>query len=547
MKCLILAAAVVVLLAATPVASAEEYSWQVNYQHVTLDLSKSGAADITYQVDATIEQGTWTEVWIPLTTRSMSVMRVVDGSGKSHEFTVDKDSMQIKAAGFNLHPGDRVSLVINSYIPGFVYRSDTPGYDIVSYIPPWWDMTLSDTSVEYLLPRGVNESDVFTGTRQYTGIGSTDDDRIAVYFNSSHLANNEQFDTAVSFPDSAMIAGAVTAKSPTPEAPDYGGDLVGGILAVVINSSCCVPIFVIGLFVVVFSAAIWGSRGVYVSPEVSMDGVGVNKDLDPVEAAMLLRADPRRILTMILFGLLKKGNVKLSSTEPLKLELVSRFNSTYYEVAFLDAIKGDTLNEELLVTCFKLLAQRVVDKTRPFCRKDTEAYYKQRIEDAWSDVKAVDTPMLKLQRYDTAMLWLMADEQFATRTKDSMRAPGWDTATVPASYWWYPYYFGQPFPTATAGQHPVGGTAVSLPQMPANQPTSSVEAFANKVCNSVESVSTGVVGSVEALVGVRNAANAPPAAGSATHHSASSCASCACACAHCACACACAGGGHGCT
>lgn len=249
---------------------------------------------------------------------------------------------------------------------------------------------------------------------------------------------------------------------------------------------------------------------------------------------------------MIMFDLMKKGNIKLISTEPVRLEPVARKDLNYYETAFMDAIKGDALDEEKLVDCFKLLARRVVDKTRPYCRKDTEAYYKQRIEDAWNDVKAVDTPELKLQKYDTAMLWLMADEQFATKTKDYLRAPGWNTMTIPPYYWWYPYYFGQPH-RATMGTGGQPQTAPTGQPQATNQTTSSVEAFANKVSNSVESVSAGVVGSVESFLGVRNAANAPPPAPAPSHSSSCACVSCACACAHCACACACAGGGGGCT
>jgi hypothetical protein len=163
---------------------------------------------------------------------------------------------------------------------------------------------------------------------------------------------------------------------------------------------------------------------------LSMSGMGVNQNLDPVEAAMLLRDDPRRILTMIMFGLMKKGNVRLLSTEPLRLQLVARKDLNYYEALFADAIKGDTLNEDRLLACFKMLAQRVVDKTRPYSRKETEAFYRKKIDDAWKDVQAVDTPELKIQKYDTNMFWLMADEQFAEKTPDALRSPGWNTATA---------------------------------------------------------------------------------------------------------------------
>jgi hypothetical protein len=271
------------------------------------------------------------------------------------------------------------------------------------------------------------------------------------------------------------------------------------------------------------------------------------------------------VLTMIMFGMMKKGNVKLLSTDPIKLQLVSRQGVNYYEKLFADAIVDDKLDEDKLLDCFKVLARRVVDKTRPFSRKDTEDYYQSRINEAWEQIKAVDTPELKLEKYDENMIWLMADDQFTQNTTDYVaRAPGSSTFRVPTYYWWYPYYFGlprygpgyggmPPQPQAPAPAPAPTGTA--KPQAPTNQTTASMESFAKSITGSVEATSAGVVGKIDSFVGVRNQANAPPPKPSFTPspsrgssgRSSCACVSCACACAHCACACACAGGGHGCT
>ncbi len=97
----------------------------------------------------------------------------------------------------------------------------------------------------------------------------------------------------------------------------------------------------------------------------------------------------------------------------------------YYEKLFADAIVDDQLNEDRLLDCFKVLARRVVDKTRPYSRKDTEDYYRTKIDEAWAQIQAVDTPELKLEKYDTNMIWLMADEQFTKKTTDYVaNAPG---------------------------------------------------------------------------------------------------------------------------
>jgi len=553
---LILLTLIVISLA--PHAGAQDtYSWQVNYQHVVLDVDRSGSVLMTYEVDANIQQGVWTEVWIPETVSNMQVSDVTDGSGLRHSFYID--SGQIKTQGWDLGQGDHVYLRINATLPDFVYQSDTQGYDIVTFAPPYWDMSITDTQVKFYLPGNVSKDQVFTGSKLYDNFG-VEDGKAWVYFQNTNLAPNEQFQVAVSFPDTYMTAGAAISKATQPTYVPPSSSVGLGLLGTLF--SCCGgPFFFVAIILLVFAAPIIGSlsRRPYSSPVVSMDGIGINKDLDPVEAATLLRVDPRRILTMIMFGMMKKGNVKLISTDPTRLELVSRDGLNYYEKLFADAIYQHTLLESKLLECFKVLARRVVDKTRPYSRKETEDYYKTKIDEAWAQIKAVDTPELKLEKYDTDMFWLMADEQFTKKTRDYVAdVPGSGTVYVPTHYWWYPYYFGLPHYYGTGAPQPSSGAPTaqqpSGTKAPTNQTTASVESFAKSITSSVESMSAGVVSSVDGFLGVRNAANAPPPATAslpAAYHSGggSSCAcvSCACACAHCACACACAGGGHGCT
>lgn len=547
----IIAVTLLFLQAATLVSNAEEYRWQINYQHVILDIQKDGNVDMLYEVDADIVKGHWDEVWIPRTTRQMTVHYVEDGSGDRHDFMVDGD--QIKVKGFDLSPGENVNLKIYSTLNSFVFASNMQGYDIVTFTPPWWDMTIMDTRVKFYLPGNISKEEVFTGNREYDNF-LYEDGRSAVYFESDRLTPNEQFTVAVSFPDSYMEAGTIK----PPEEPYYPGTGTGmSLFDTLCNFSCCPMVFIFMLFIFIMGLAGNNRRRPYSSPTVSMDGVGINKDLDPAEAATLLRIDPGRVFTIIMFGLMKKGNVKLISTEPIRLEVVSRKSLKYYEKLFVDSIKDNRLDEDGLLECFKVLARRVVDKTRPYCRRDTEDYYREKIDQAWSEIKAVDTPGVKLDKYDTNMIWLMADEQFAEKTRDYIsRAPGSDTVIVPSHYWWYPYYFGLPHygqTTPTTGE-PVPSQPSSQPPQPVNTTTSTVESFANRVSDSVESFSSNVVTGVEKFLGVRNEANAPPPASSMSGRpqgfqgkTSCACVSCACACVSCACACACAGGGGGCT
>lgn len=539
------------LLSLAPAAHAQEaYRWSINHQYVDLDVRKDGNVDMLYEVDANIVKGVWNEIWIPITTNNpgdQQVHYVEDGSGKRHDFYVD--GQNIKVQGFNLKPGDNVRLVISSTLHPFVYKSSNKeGYANIDFNPPWWDMVIQDTKISVYLPADIPKNEVFTGKTEWSNF-QVIDGKTKVYFENSLLGQNEIYKVTVAFPDKYMNSGAIAAQpGPFEDIP--------GLFTGLLDSTCgCwIPLLIfIGMIFIIALGGMSGRKS-YGSPVVSMDGIGINKSLDPVEAATLLRVDPGRVLTMIMFSLMKNGNIKLISTEPIKVQPISRQGLNYYEKLFMDSVKDDTPDEDKLLECFKVLARRVVDKTRPYCRKDTEDYYKDKITQSWKEISALETPELRLQKYDTDMIWLMADERFTTKTKDYIGgSPGSDTYTIPPYYWWYPYYVGLP--------HHYGGTPGTPAPAPkdmgrpgggvADRTVGSVETFANSISNSVEKFSAGIVGGVEKFVGVRNEANAPPPvtrAPSASGRPAScACVSCACACVSCACACACAGGGGGCT
>ncbi|MCD1294824.1 hypothetical protein CUJ83_07405 [Methanocella sp. CWC-04] len=546
----------IIILSMTPVASAEEYRWQVNNQHVLLDVNTTGVVYMEYRIDADIVKGVWNEVWIPLTTSNQKVYYVEDGSSKRHDFRVEGG--QIKIQDFNLRPGDNVKLNIYSSLYPFVYQADREGYDIVTFIPVWWDMYIDDTRVKIYLPEGVSKDEVLTGKREYDNT-MIENGQLAVYFEEKNLAPNQKFEVAVAFPDKYMQPGAVFGKAePTAEpyfpgvTPFFFEDVCGCI---------CPMLFFFGIFMIIIFAGASTKRNPYSSPVVKMDGIGVNKELDPAEAATLLRIDPKRVLTIIMFQLMKKGNIKLISTDPIRLELVSKKGLKYYEKLFVESIVDDRLDEAKLLECFKVIARRVVDKTRPYCRRDTEVYYRQKIYTAWDEIKAVETPELKLEKYDSNMMWLLADEEFKEKTKEYVSdAPGSDTYRVPPYYWWYPYYWGLPRPyeyrVPTRGEEAAKPVPTPTPEVPrpTDRTTATVENFANSISNSVESFSAGVVANVERFIGVRKEANAPPPTSNIrgsyaapTGRTSCACVSCACACVSCACACACAGGGGGCT
>ena len=81
----------------------------------------------------------------------------------------------------------------------------------------------------------------------------------------------------------------------------------------------------------------------YLPPALAVEGTGVKRGLTAVEAAVLLEAPLNKVMTMILFGLVKKGVLIVESEKPLKVQVVDPLPEDvklwYYERRFLKAIE----------------------------------------------------------------------------------------------------------------------------------------------------------------------------------------------------------------
>jgi hypothetical protein len=244
-----------------------------------------------------------------------------------------------------------------------------------------------------------------------------------------------------------------------------------------------------------------------------------------------------KILTMILFAVIKKEAAKVTSRDPLEVEVAEPISADLrnYEKEFLQAFQVKDQKErsaelrEMMVT----LVKSVGKKMKGFSHKETVNYYQDIVDRAWQQVAAAETPDVKSQRYEEYMEWTMMDRDYEDRTRDVFR-----TGPVILPTWWHNYDPGVGRPSAPSpspGGKPSGG---SLPTLPGSD-------FAASMVKGVESFAAGAVGSITDFTsGVTRTTNPPPPPSSRSFSSGGGGSSCACACAGCACACACAGGGR---
>jgi len=316
-------------------------------------------------------------------------------------------------------------------------------------------------------------------------------------------------------------------------------------------SCCCNPVFLvfaIGAGIVGLSA--WGNRRrkmQYLPPSMKVEGVGIKRGLTAAEAAIVLETPLDKVLTMILFGLLKKGAVTVLDDKPLKIEVNEpRPDDLHpYENKFLEAVKKDgTLSEAKLRSTMTDLVKVVNNKMKGFSRKETVAYYRDIVRRAWEQVEGAETPEVRSERFDEGLEWTMLDDDFDDRTERVFR-----TGPVYVPYWWGFYRpwahatAGATRGTPTSGARPAGTASrtLSLPTLPG-------AAFAASIVRGVEGTASNIVRNVTGFTsGVTQVTNPPPkpsTSGRSSGRGGGSGCACACACACAGCACACAGGGR---
>lgn len=290
---------------------------------------------------------------------------------------------------------------------------------------------------------------------------------------------------------------------------------------------------------------VWQSRRRkldYLPPKLAIEGHGIKRGLTAVEAAVLLETPLDKVLTMILFSVIKKGAARVIKEDPLEVErLDQEVELRDYEEEFLKVVvnKPSNIQRSKLQDVMVQLVKSVQKKMKGFSLKETRDYYRAIMKKAWEQIEQADTPEVKSERFAEALEWTMLDRKFDDRTKEVFRT---GPVHLPPWWWYYRPSTPGPAPTGTKVSAPrTSGRTVSMPTLPGSD-------FAASIVNGVQNTASSLVSNVVGFTnGVTKSTNPPPPPSKSSGRSFSSggggCA-CACACACAGCACACAGGGR---
>ncbi len=444
-------------------------------------------------------------------------------------------------------PGQTGTLEVSGTNLYMVFQdSDVPADGSMEFSPTWFDGNLLEGTTAFTLqvqfPEGAEPDKVRHHERAFTESFVTDTGRIIYKWTEQRRVDGE-YKVGISFPGT-LVEGPLT----PPEAPVAAYSSSGDDF---FDSGCFVfLVFLIPILPAVISIVRgFYRRRKYLPPKIGVEGVGIKRGLTAPMAALLNEEKLDRVTVLILYGLLRKGAVKLKAGpggKPAIEKTAQDLGKLWeYENAFLDSIKADgSLGAKELKSMFVQMIKDLNNRMKGFSLRETRAYYRSITQQAWEMVRTAGPDADGLKTVEEQLQWMLMDDDFDDKVRKLppvvFAAPTW----FPAGGWIVdePTAAGGPAPVAPAGGAPpvpgtgvpvapVGGGGFSLTDI-CHQTASAIEGFSNRAVSSFGSLVSGVTG----------VTNPIPVSSSSGRSSGGH--SCACACACAGCACACAGGGR---
>jgi hypothetical protein len=546
--------AILLFFAAIPVI-AQTYSFSVDREVVDVYIESDGTVRIEYlyvfRNDSFASPIDFVDVGMPNDSYSLSrISGTINGNIINHiAYSQYVDGIELGLGSNAIRPGGlgEVRATINGVEDMLFVDPSGDNYASIEFAPNWFDGDFAhgtmDLSVAFHLPPGVgpDEPRWHESPRgwPYDRPNAELDDagRVVYIWENPDASPSERYVFGASFPQTYVPASAV-------QTPSLFQRL--GISEEAFFGLCCF----VGVGALIAGFVFLGVRANrrrkldYLPPKISIEGHGIKRGLSAVEAAVLLETPLDRVLTMMLYSVIKKGAAQVTTEDPLEIKRMkgkAPDNLRPYEFEFLKAMIDEPKGKrrKALQKLMIDLVKAVQKKMKGFSLRETTAYYRSIMKKAWQQVENAETPEVRSERFGDGLEWTMLDRDFDDRTRRVFRT---GPVYVP-SWWWYtrpPTARRASMPSPSA---PSSGGGISLPKLPGSD-------FAASTVRTVQSAASNMVSDiVDFTNGVTRTTNPPPPptrssySRSSGSSGGSGCA-CACACACAGCACACAGGGR---
>lgn len=309
----------------------------------------------------------------------------------------------------------------------------------------------------------------------------------------------------------------------------------------------------------------------YLPAMATVEGGGIKRGLTAPQAAVLLEMPMSKVLSLVVFGLIKKSVLRKLGDNPLQVDVAPEYLQSRksrlqvagdqgmvvhdYEHEFIDAIvehRGAVKDCNFNVAMGGLI-KSVASRMAGFDLSDTQFYYRAIIQRACKEAATIGDIPQRDEAVDRNFEWILMDDHW-TDIFD-----GWARSGRPYRPWWERRSSG---PVIVNGGGTWSGGGSSQPSTPETARTSLGEvasSFAGWTENTMASFASTIEPAQMGLNlpsgGILDLSGVDRVTGDVFKALADAVASgkgggggggggCACACAGCACACACAGGGR---
>jgi hypothetical protein len=546
---------VILALSSTTSALAQSYSFRLDREAVNVYWNADGTMALDYVLTFTNQPGAhaidFVDVGLPNNSYIYNTITAdVNGSpvAISTDYQGSGSGIAVDMGSHAIQPGQTGSVhVFVGQISDVYYQDDQDeNYASAVFSPTWFDGQFvvgdTDLTVTFHLPPGVKPEEprwhsAPSGFPSEPQTGLDSEGRVTYTWASASASGSRQYTFGASFPKTYIPATAIIMQ------PAFNlGEAIAAL------ASSCAPIAFFCFFAFMFLGipvlTFLGDRRrklQYMSPKIAIEGHGIKRGLTAVEAAILMEQPLDKVMTMILFGAVKKNAATVTKRDPLQVDVASPMPDGLhdYEQNFLKALKeiDPSARRNLLQEMTVKLVKSVSEKMKGFSRRETIEYYRRIMETAWEQVQKADTPEVQMAFFDQQLEWTMLDKDYDDRSRRVFHGP------VFVPMWW-----GRYDPTYRTGPISSSGGGVSAPSQPSVSGRTSLPGadFAASVVGGVQTFSQKVIGNVNDFTSrVTTVTNPPPKpTSSGRSMGGGGSRGCACACACAGCACACAGGGR---
>ena len=541
-------------------AFAQDYYFSLDVMTVDVFWNSDGTSSLDYYLTFTNQPGGHTiefvDVGMPNDSFDFSSIKAdIDGSSLS----ISRDFQGEGSSGFAVEMGSHAippgqTGIVHVYVgrvSDVLYPDDKDSNYASAVFAPLYFLSnvitgSTDMTVTYHLPPGV-QPDQPRWHSAPSGFPSEpetfldDQGRVVYRWRNPSATASRQYQFGASFPASVVPDSAIVRTNFLTGIFNLIVGMISVFFTLIASFLPCL-IFPVIFFGIPILGVIQNRRRKlqYLPPKITMEGHGIKRGLTAVEAAILMEQPLDKVMTMILFGVIKKDAAAVTTRDPLELDIRDPFlkDDTLhgYEKDFLRAFKSTDAKarRKELQDMTVALVKSVSEKMKGFSRRETIEYYKSIIEKAWSQVAAAETPEVQGKMFEESLEWTMLDREYDERTRRTFQRP----IIVPT--WWGrydPVWRGGGTPAKTVSAPSTGRGSSALPGAD----------FAASVVTGVQGFSQNVIGNVTEFTSrVTNVTNPPPPPpkSSGGFRGGGGGRSCACACACAGCACACAGGGR---